>query len=276
MTGPDPADIKTCCVQAYERDAVALLLGDSYHPGGARLTRRLADRLALRPGQRVLDIACGPGATAVLLAAEYGVEVEGIDLAAPILARAEAAVEAAGLTGRVRFQHADSEATPFAAGVFDAVVCECALCLFPDKPRAASEFARVLRPGGRLGITDVTVADSGLPAELTDLAAHIACIADARPVTGYLDLLAAAGLRVTTVDHHDTAITTMIDHIQARLNLLRITAPEALTAANLTPTAAVPYVRAARRAVTDGRLGYALIVAEKPSSPHSGRAVESA
>ncbi|QIS19928.1 class I SAM-dependent methyltransferase [Nocardia terpenica] len=270
MTAPDPADVKTCCVQAYERDAVALLLGDSYHPGGARLTRRLADRLALRPGQRVLDIACGPGATAVLLAAEYGVEVEGIDLAAPILARAEAAAEAAGLTGRVRFRRADSEATPFAGGVFDAVVCECALCLFPDKPRAAAEFARVLRPGGRLGITDVTVADSGLPAELTDLVAHIACIADARPVTGYVDLLAAAGLRVTTVGHHDTAITTMIDHIEARLNLLRITAPEALAAAGLTPTAAVPYVRAARRAVADGRLGYALIVAEKPSSSHSG------
>lgn len=52
---PPPAgqDVKACCAAAYSSDAVALLLGDSYHPGGTTLTRRLADALALSPGERV-------------------------------------------------------------------------------------------------------------------------------------------------------------------------------------------------------------------------------
>jgi arsenite methyltransferase len=59
----DSEDLKACCVAAYSSDAVALLLGDSYHPGGTALTRRLADALGLIPGSRVLDIVSGRGTT---------------------------------------------------------------------------------------------------------------------------------------------------------------------------------------------------------------------
>ncbi|WP_306362763.1 class I SAM-dependent methyltransferase [Nocardia sp. CC227C] len=151
------AEFKTCCVDASSRDAVALLLGDSYHPGGTALTRKLADRLGLHSADRVLDVASGPGATARLLAATYAVTIDGIDLSEAAVARAETAADAADLGERVRFQRGDAEAIPFPAAAFDAVVCECALCLFPDKARAATEFARVLRTGGRVGVTDVTV-----------------------------------------------------------------------------------------------------------------------
>ena len=87
---------------------------------------------------------------------------------------------------------------------FHALVCECAFCLFPDKPTAPGEFARVLRPGGRVGITDVTVAESGLPPELSRLTAWVACIADARPVDDYTAILGAAGLRTVHTERHDT------------------------------------------------------------------------
>ena len=62
------SDVKACCVGAYQRDVVGLVLGDSYHPGGLALTRHLGRRLALAPGQRVLDVASGPGTSAVMLA----------------------------------------------------------------------------------------------------------------------------------------------------------------------------------------------------------------
>ncbi|WP_306362920.1 class I SAM-dependent methyltransferase [Nocardia sp. CC227C] len=257
-------EFKTCCADGYSRDVVALLLGESFHPGGSRLTRRLADRLGLRPARRVLDVASGPGSTARLLAAEYRVRVEGIDLAAATVARATAAAECAGLGDTVRFRCADAEAIPFEDGAFDAVVCECALCLFPDKSRAAAEFARMLRPGGRVGITDVTVSGSGLPPELTDLVSHIACIADARPAAAYADLLTGAGLRVTLTEHHDRAVATMLDHIEARLTLLRITAPAPLAERGMTRSVISRYLHIARDAVTEGHLGYALITAEKP------------
>ncbi|MFE6286988.1 class I SAM-dependent methyltransferase [Streptomyces sp. NPDC057877] len=257
-------DIKSCCADAYTRDIVALLLGDSYHPGGTALTRRLADRLALAPGTRVLDVASGRGTTALLLADRYGVQADGVDYAPASTAHARRAAEAAGLTDRAAFTTGDAEQLPYGDGVFDAVVCECALCTFPDKPRAAAEFHRVLRPGGRLGITDVTADTARLPPELRGLSARIACVADARPLEEYAGILAAAGLRTQVTERHDQALLRMIDQIEARLNLLRITAPDRLTDAAVHLDAAPAVLAAARTAVTDGVLGYALLTAVRP------------
>ncbi|WP_197285869.1 class I SAM-dependent methyltransferase [Nocardiopsis sp. NRRL B-16309] len=262
----DPEETKSCCAAAYGRDAVALLLGESYHPGGLSLTRRLADRLDLCEGGHVLDVASGPGATARLLAVEHGVRVDGVDLGERTLATARTETERAGLSDRVCFHQGDAERMPVADNAYDALVCECAFCTFPDKAAAAAEFARVLRPGGRVGITDVTVAESGLPEELSGLAGWVACVADARPVTDYAALLAEAGLLTVATERHDGALARMIDQIEARVRLLSMTAPERLAQAGVDADALAPYLEAARRAVADGRIGYALIVARKPDA----------
>jgi arsenite methyltransferase len=162
-----------------------------------------------------------------------------------------------------------AEQLPYPDGVFDAVVCECALCTFPDKAEAATEFARVLKPGGRLGITDVTAEPGRLPAELSTLAARIACIADARPLAEYTEILATAGLRILRTERHDQAMLHMIDQIEARLNLLRMTSADRLATAGLDPDAAPALLNAARTAVSDGTLGYALLVAEQTRTPSS-------
>src|SRR5215207_1807134 len=217
MTAPQstpastPEQTKACCAATYGSDVVALLLGDSYHPGGPALTRHLADRLGLRAGDRVLDVASGRGASALLLAAEYGVDVTGVDLSEANVALAAGAVQGAGLDARARFRVGDAERLPVQARSVDAVVCECAFCTFPDKATAAAELARVLRSGGRLGITDVTVDPDRLPRELTGLGAWIACVADARPLDEYAALLGAAGLTVTHTERHDAAIAAMLD-----------------------------------------------------------------
>ncbi|MCQ6556841.1 methyltransferase domain-containing protein [Streptomyces sp. C10-9-1] len=263
-------EIKSCCADAYSRDIVAMLLGDSYHPGGTALTRRLADRLALAPGMRVLDVASGRGTTALLLADAYRVRADGIDYAPANTALAQGAAQAAGLADRAVFTTGDAEHLPYENAVFNAVVCECALCTFPDKHQAAGEFARVLEPGGRLGITDVTADTDRLPPELRGLSARTACIADARPAEEYAEILAAAGLRVLTLERHDQAMIRMIDQIQARLSLLRITAPARLAEAGMDLDAAPAVLDAARAAVTDGVLGYALLTAVKSPAERPG------
>jgi arsenite methyltransferase len=63
---------------------------------------------------------------------------------------AQGAAGAAGLAARVSFTAGDAETLPYPETGFDAVVCECAFCAVPDKPTAATELARVLRPGGRV------------------------------------------------------------------------------------------------------------------------------
>lgn len=260
-----PVEAKACCAAAYGSDIVALLLGESYHPGGSTLTRRLAGRLALRPGTSVLDVAAGRGATALLLAAEYGVDVTGVDLSRANVTAAVGAAAAAGLTDRVRFQTGDAERLPVEDGTFDAAICECAFCTFPDKPTAAAELARILKPGGRLGITDVTVDPDRLPSELTGLGGWIACVADARPLDEYSEILSAAGLYVIATERHDAAIASMLTQIEARLTLVRMTAREQAEAAGLDFHRAPAVLAAARAAITDGVIGYAMIVAQKPT-----------
>ncbi|MDQ3578268.1 MAG: class I SAM-dependent methyltransferase [Actinomycetota bacterium] len=121
------------------------------------------------------DIASGPGVTACTPASEYDVHVDGVNLDGSTVVCARAAAEKARLSGKIRFPLGDTERLPLPDNTFDAVMCECAFCTFPDK--ATAEFARVPRPGGRIGITDVTVAETGLPPELTTLAAWVAWVA---------------------------------------------------------------------------------------------------
>lgn len=262
--GLDAAQVKACCATGYSSDLVSLLLGPSYHPGGTRLTRRLLDALGLRPGERLVDVASGIGTTALLAAQEYDAIVDGVDLSASNVALAVGAADAAGVGDRTRFHHGDAEALPLTAGAWDAVVCECALCTFPDKPTAIAEIARVLRPGGRVGISDVTADRDLLPAELTGLGAWIACVADARPATEYEALLTAQGLRVTLVEQHRDALDRMVLQIAARVELLRITRRPQAEELGLDFDRVRPILSATQEAIEKGALGYALIVAEKP------------
>ena len=257
----DAEELKVCCSTAYQQDAVALILGESYHPGGLDLTRRLGRALDLRAGQRVLDVASGPGATAFLLAAEFGVAVEGVDLGEQSVAGANARAAAEGMAGQVRFTVGDAERLPLEDESVDAVVCECAFCTFPDKATAAAEMARVLKPGGRIGITDVALDPDRLHEELKTLAGWVACLADARPVEQYVELLAAAGLRVTLREAHDDALARMIEQIDARLIAFRMAKVAALEGIDF-DTARTRTALAAQ-AVRDGIAGYTLLVAEK-------------
>ena len=260
----DAAEVKACCATRYSSDVVTLLLGPSYHPGGTTLTRRLLDLLALEPGARLADIASGIGTSSLLAAQEYGVHVDGVDLSEANIRLASGAAAATDLADRATFHVADAESLPLPDHGFDAVICECALCTFPDKATAAREMARVLRPGGRVGIADITADHIHLPPELTGIAAWVACVADARPAEEYRRILTQAGLRVNAIEHHAPALAWMITQIGARLDLLKMIARPKLEALGIDFRRTDPVLEAARTAVRDGILDYVLITAEKP------------
>lgn len=259
----DAATLKTCCATGYSSDAVTLLVGPSYHPGGLKLTRRLLDSIVVRPGDRLVDVASGIGTTSLLAAGEYDAHVDGVDLSAANVALASGAAAAAGVSERVRFHHGDAEALPLPDASYDVVVCECALCTFPDKATAAAQMARVLRPGGRVGISDITADPSRLPPELTGIAAWVACIADARPLDDYRSILAGAGLRITAVEHDTAPLEQMVRQIGARLELLRMTTPVRLQELGIDINRVQPVLDAAQEAIRDGVLDYVLLVGEK-------------
>jgi arsenite methyltransferase len=158
-------EIKSCCAALYQSDLARMLLGESFHPGGAALTAHLGELLQLAPASLVLDVACGEGASAILLAQRFGCRVLGIDYGEDAVRRANERVRDLGLEHLVSFQRGDAERLAVASASFDAVLCECSFCTFPDKTAAAAEFARVLKPGGRVAMSDL-VRSGDVPPEL--------------------------------------------------------------------------------------------------------------
>jgi ubiquinone/menaquinone biosynthesis C-methylase UbiE len=256
-------DLKSCCATLYESDFARLLLGDSFHPGGLRLTQRLGELLQLGPRARVLDVASGKGESAIFMAQSFGCEVIGIDFGRENVKDATSRASEAKITHLVSFRQGDAEKIDFPDTSFDAVICECAFCTFPDKPAAASEFARVLRPGGGVGLSDLTRSTT-LPPELTGLLAWISCIADARPVEEYAAYLRSAGISGIEIEPHDEALAEMVRDIQGKLlgaELMSKLQKVDLEGVDFAQAKAL--ARAAADAVRSKTLGYAVIVGRR-------------
>ncbi len=135
-------------------DRLQLLWGEGFmSPGGPQEVKRIVAGVDLS-GRRVLDIGCGAGGPAAVLAGELGARVTGLDVEAPVLARARARAEAMGLAGRLDFVLADPGPLPFADASFDVVFSKDALIHVPDKSAIYREILRVLRPGGRFVASD--------------------------------------------------------------------------------------------------------------------------
>lgn len=111
-------------------------------------------RLAPRPGDAVLDLCCGAGASAIPAARAVGArgQVLGVDVAAPLLEMARARAASEGLRN-VEFREADAIRTGLPSGSFDAVVCVFGVFFTPDMPGFVAEMWRLVRPGGSLAIT---------------------------------------------------------------------------------------------------------------------------
>jgi ubiquinone/menaquinone biosynthesis C-methylase UbiE len=271
MTAQD-ASVKQCCAAFYGSDVAHLLLGDSFHPGGTALTTRLGTLLEVSPGSRVLDVAAGRGASAIHLAKTFDCRVNGIDFSLENVGAARTETARHGLAGQVVFAMADAEKIPFEEGVFDAIVCECAFCTFPDKPAAAGEFNRVLKPGGRLGLSDLTRTPEPLP-ELEGLLAWIACIGDAQPAEVYSGILQKAGFEVQTVEDHSHALAELIRQIQGKLLFAEVMKGlRKLDLPDIDLTTAKNFAQAALAASRAGKLGYAIIAACKPRCTFAGSA----
>lgn len=211
-----------------------LLLGRTQHPGGEALTRHVLDRLALPTGSLVADVACGDGASLRLLASR-GLLGIGVDVKPAAVARAAPAVVG------------DAHALPLRTSAYDAVLCECAVSTFDDPVRALQEMARVLRPGGRLAMTDVLLRrDLAAP----EVVAAVDGLTTARTLPEYAALLEAAGLQVGRTEDRSADALALCRRLARRLRL--VSPRHAATA------------RACAQAVEAGALGYGLLVATRP------------
>jgi SAM-dependent methyltransferase len=147
-TAPDYDAIKV-------RQQATWASGD-YSTVGTRLViigERLCEAADVRAGERVLDVACGNGITALAAARRYG-EVTGIDYVPALIERARE--RAAADRMQVDFQVGDAEALPFPPASFDVVLSSVGVMFAPNQAKAAAELLRVCRPGGRIGLASWT------------------------------------------------------------------------------------------------------------------------
>jgi arsenite methyltransferase len=155
----------------------------------------------LREGERVLDLGSGGGLDVLLSARRVGPtgRAFGLDMTDEMLALARRNAAKAGATN-VEFLKGQIEAIPLPADSIDVVISNCVVNLAADKPAVFGEIARVLRPGGRLGITDIVADDSLTAAERAERGAYTACIAWALTFAEYRAGLEAAGLADISID----------------------------------------------------------------------------
>ena len=148
----------------------------------------------LRPGEVVVDLGSGGGLDVFLSAKQVGPTGRsiGIDMTPSMIERARANAEAGGYQN-VEFYLSTIDQIPLPDGSVDCVISNCVLNLAPDKPAVFREIARILKPGGRLAVSDIALKHELPPAVAVSMAAYVGCIAGAIRIDDYREGLLAVG-----------------------------------------------------------------------------------
>jgi sarcosine/dimethylglycine N-methyltransferase len=132
--------------------------GETLGSAQLRMKDHMAQIAGLKPGQSVFEAACGVGSTAIHLARRYGVRVRATNIAQSQIEEAEQRVREAGLSDRVSFAFADYHDLGGVDAAYDCWWCQEALLYATDRALVFSEARRVVRPGGRIVFTDLTLS----------------------------------------------------------------------------------------------------------------------
>ncbi len=216
-------EASSCCGNA-ETDATGFAQQVGYDddeleslPDGANLGLSCGNPTALaalRPGEVVLDLGSGAGFDVFIAAGRVGAtgQVIGVDMTAPMIDRARAnAVAHVERTGvdNVEFRLGEIEHLPVADASVDVVISNCVINLSPDKPGVWREIARVLKPGGRVSVSDIALKRE-LPAQVRGaVEALVGCVAGAVLVADTRAMVSAAGLVEVELDEKDDNIAAM-------------------------------------------------------------------
>lgn len=155
---------------------------------------------ALRDGEVVVDLGCGGGLDVLLASKLVGPKGKaiGIDMTTEMLERARAGAVKVGATN-VEFHQAQIDHLPLPDASVDCILSNCVINLAPDKPAVFREMLRVLKPGGRISISDIALKQSLPPDVASSLQAYVGCIAGAMMITEYQRLLMEAGFEAVVV-----------------------------------------------------------------------------
>lgn len=167
-----------------------------FHLGGSQATKELLALCAIRQGSHVLDVGCASGRTGCYLAQRHGCRVVGVDILPGMVERARERARAEGVAESAQFTVGDAQDLPLDDGLFDVVLGEFITGMVEDKGRAVSEYVRVAKPGGTIGLNDGTWLQTPLPPELVDFVRNaLGFRGDLLTSEEWTDLLESRGVR---------------------------------------------------------------------------------
>ncbi len=203
---------KSCCGGSADAGEIGASIGYNREdmesvPDGSNLGLGCGNPVApasLREGETVLDLGSGAGFDAFLSAQKVGKSgrVIGIDMTPEMVEKARANAQK-GRFENVEFKLGEIENLPIPDGAVDAVISNCVINLVPDKERAFREAYRVLKPGGRLMVSDIVLLQNLPEAVQKSVEAYAACIAGALRKEDYLSAIMKAGFEEVTVVGED-------------------------------------------------------------------------
>jgi SAM-dependent methyltransferase len=176
-------------------------VGLTKHLGNVESTDELLALCRIDGSKTVLDVGCGVGATACYIAKRYGCHIVGVDISEGMIEWAIERARKEGLEALTEFRVADAQDLPFEDDTFDIVMTESVTVLPPDKQRAVSEYARVTRPAGYVGLNETTWLKTPVPPELADyIKQDMRMNAEVQTKDGWVDLLQGAGLEIVSAE----------------------------------------------------------------------------
>ena len=268
MNLSEEATAKACCADLYQSDIARLILGDTLHPGGLGLTNRLGRLMGLQASDWVVDLACGRGVSAMALSRVFHCRVLGVEFGGQALLEAHSAVMEAQIGPQAFFVQADAEEPPLKPSSVDAVICECSLSIFAQKSRAVQQVKNALRPGGKFGLSDVTVEPGSLPDALNGVVGQILCLSSALNADGYVHLLQDAGMILTHQEDASAELVKLLDDLSGKLGAFsawqNLSQQDSPFDQGWLP-GAPDLIEQVKQMVQAGHLGYWLFVAKKPA-----------
>ena len=271
LDDPSGAVAKACCADLYRSNLARMVLGDTLHPGGLGLTNRLGRLMGLQRDWWVADLASGTGASAAAISRAFHCRVIGVDYGREAVLEARNTTESSPAPSRAWFAQGDAESPPLKPQALDAVFAECSLSVFPEKGRAVQRAVELLKPGGKIGISDVTVEPGYLPSQLNNSLGQMLCVTGALGKNQYGSLLTGAGMVNLHSEDASVHVAELLNRIKSgisTLNLMGIRTPALPELQELADLPAMEdwegLIDLLIDLVDQGLLGYWLYVAEKP------------
>jgi len=188
--------------------------GMTKHMGGLKATEQLVELCHINRDKYVLVVGCGVGVTPCYLAKKYGCRVVGVDLSEKMIGRSRERAKREGVENKVEFRMADAQNLTYEDATFDTVICESVNAFIENKPGALSEHVRVTKPGGYVGINEVT----WLKTPPQELVAYLYRIMGAEFLTcnnGWKELLEGSGLKEIVAKVYKTnALSQWINEVK--------------------------------------------------------------